>query len=203
MSSFAEKQREMKEMVAKDAIYEAALEVISQKKNENLRMQDIADAAGIATGTLYNYFDNKESILYYVDRRVHDQILEKLRQIDGQSVGAFEKLSNLFELIFKHCEKYHVVFDLAQKFRIDDQIPRQEKKKDINQAINSIKKVLDEGVKQKVFKPVDTSAAAKMFFYAMVGILHLQTYTAEYNYSKNCKLLLKICRDHLGVKSNK
>ena len=200
MSSFAEKQREMKEVVAKDAIYAASLEVISQSKNENLRMQDIADAAGIATGTLYNYFENKESILYYVDRRLHGQIIEKIDGIAGQSAGAFEKLSNLFELIFKFCEEYHVVFDLAEKFRVVDQVSKQEKKKGINQAINSIKKVLDEGVKQKTFKAVDTGAAARMFFYAMVGILQLQKYTGEYNYSKNCKLLLKTCRDHLGVK---
>ena len=202
MSSFAEKQREMKEMVAKDAIYEAALKVISQSKNENLRMQDIADAAGIATGTLYNYFENKESLLYFVDRRVHGLIHEKIQEVAGQSAPALEKLSNLFELIFKFCEEYHVVFDLAQKFRVDDQVPTKEKKQGINGCINSIKKVLDEGVKHKAFKPVDTAAAAKMFFYAMVGILHLQKYTGEYNYSKNCKLLLKTCRDHLGVKSS-
>jgi AcrR family transcriptional regulator len=200
MSSFAEKQREMKEMVAKDAIYDAALEVISQSKNENLRMQDIADAAGIATGTLYNYFENKESILYYVDRRLHDLTLEKMQDIAGQSAGALEKLSNLFELIFKFCEEYHVVFDLAEKFRVVDKVPKQEKKKGINHVINSIKRVLDEGVEQKTFKQVDTGAAAKMFFYAMVGILNMQKYTGEYNYSKNCKLLLKTCRDHLGVK---
>jgi AcrR family transcriptional regulator len=200
MSSFAEKQREMKEIVAKDAIYDAALEVISKSKNENLRMQDIADAAGIATGTLYNYFENKESILYYVDRRLHDLTHEKMQEIARQSAPALEKLSNLFELIFKFCEEYHVVFDLAEKFRVDDQVPRKEKKQGINQAINSIKKVLDEGVEQKTFKRVDTGAAARMFFYAMVGILHIQKYTGEYNYSQNCKLLLKICRDHLGVK---
>lgn len=200
MSLFAEKQREMKEMVAKDAIYEAALEVISQSKNENLRMQDIADAAGIATGTLYNYFENKESLLYFVDRRVHGLIHEKIQDIAGRSAGALEKLSNLFGLIFKYCEEYHIVFDLAEKFRVDDQITKQEKKKGINQAINSFKKVLDEGVEQKAFKPLDTGAAAKMFFYAMVGILHLQKYTGEYNYSRNCKLLLKTCRNHLGVK---
>ncbi|MHC4212121.1 MAG: TetR/AcrR family transcriptional regulator [Planctomycetota bacterium] len=186
--------------MAKDAIYDAALEVISQSKNENLRMQDIADAAGIATGTLYNYFENKESILYYVDRRLHGQIIEKIQAVGDQSGGALEKLSNLFGMIFKFCEEYHVVFDLAEKFRVDDQVPTKEKKQGINQAINSIKQVLDEGVKQKVFKPVDTGAAAEMFFYAMVGILHLQKYTGEYNYSKNCKLLLKTCRDHLGVK---
>jgi TetR/AcrR family transcriptional repressor of multidrug resistance operon len=199
MSSFAEKQREMKEIVAKEAIYEAALEVISKGNNETLRMQDIADAAGIATGTLYNYFENKERLLYYVDRRLHEVVLDMIQNLVEQSSPAQEKLSKLFQCIFKFCEEYHVVFDLAEKFRVVDQVSKNEKQEGIDMAISSIKKVLDEGVKQKVFRQVDTGSTAKVFFSAMVGMLHLQKYIGEFDYAANCELLLKTFFDYLAV----
>ena len=47
------------------------------------------------------------------------------------------------------------------------------------------------GVQQEAFKQIDTCATAKMFFFSMVGILHLQKYTGEFDFSQNCKLFLK------------
>jgi TetR/AcrR family fatty acid metabolism transcriptional regulator len=46
-----------------DRILEAAIEVIAQKGFERARVSDIASSAGIADGTVYLYFKNKNVIL--------------------------------------------------------------------------------------------------------------------------------------------
>lgn len=46
----------------KDAIVEAARKLFSKKGLEQTTTRDIASAAGIATGTLFNYFPTKEAL---------------------------------------------------------------------------------------------------------------------------------------------
>ena len=202
MESLADRQREVKEKVAKDAIYEAALEVISRNKGQNCTMHEIAEAAGVATGTLYNYFKNKEGLLYYVHRRLLETILKEMRGISEQKAPAPDRLSNLTEQVFRFGEQHHVVFDLAERFKIDDLILRADKIEQINQATNCIKKVLDEGVDEGVFRQIDTAATAKAFFFAMMGAIHIRKYIGEFDSLKNSEELLNSFRDHLGVEDS-
>lgn len=46
-----------------DRILEAAIEVVAEKGFQHARIADIASRAGIADGTVYLYFDNKNHIL--------------------------------------------------------------------------------------------------------------------------------------------
>ena len=50
----------------RNKIKKAAVEVISKKGFFNTRMQDIADEAGLAVGTIYNYFSSKDEVLSYI-----------------------------------------------------------------------------------------------------------------------------------------
>ena len=47
----------------REAIVEAAIEVFAQKGFHAARISDVARAAGVADGTIYLYFDNKEHLL--------------------------------------------------------------------------------------------------------------------------------------------
>ena len=49
---------------SKEAILEAALEVFRERGYEGTTIPAIADRAGIAQGTLYNYFPSKEKLLF-------------------------------------------------------------------------------------------------------------------------------------------
>lgn len=196
-----EKQKEMKEKLAKEAIYEAALQVISKTGNETFRMQDIADAAGIATGTLYNYFENKESLIYHVDSNICKAIIEEVQSCSQKTSPVPQKLTGLFESMFKFCEKYHVVFDLAKKFIVVDQVRKEEKRERMELLASCIKKVIDEGIEQKLFKKVDPDAAAKFFLFAMIGIMHTQCESGNFDFSENRKLFIESCRGYLAVEN--
>ncbi|MCP5462810.1 MAG: helix-turn-helix transcriptional regulator [bacterium] len=82
--SFYEQQKKMKEQMAHDVIYDAAMKIISESGYEGLTMQKVAQCAGIATGTLYNYFENKKRIFLYIHKRVHDTLLKKLLEVSQQ-----------------------------------------------------------------------------------------------------------------------
>ena len=50
----------------RDEILEKARKILMEEGAEQLTMRHVADACGIAPGTIYNYFDSKEKLLAVV-----------------------------------------------------------------------------------------------------------------------------------------
>jgi AcrR family transcriptional regulator len=46
-----------------EALFQAALDVFSRRGYRASRLEDVAQAAGVSKGTVYNYFENKEDLL--------------------------------------------------------------------------------------------------------------------------------------------
>lgn len=192
MNSFADRQRHLKEQAAQEAIFEATLKVIAQKMDEGLKMSDIAEAAGIATGTLYNYFKNKKRLLFYVDQRLHQMILEKIKVFAEGPESAKGRLEKLTQALFHFAEKYHVVFDLAENFGVVAQIPVEEKKGRIYGAVKIIQSILDDGVQRKEFKKTNTAMTAQVYFACIIGTMELQRFLRAYDFSTNCTNIIGV-----------
>lgn len=82
----------------REAIIQAAVEMIIEKGLKSATMRGIAKAAGVSGATIYNYFPTKESILYayYGDRFASTaQTLEGMKDLEELSLQ--EHLQALFE----------------------------------------------------------------------------------------------------------
>ena len=189
MSSFSEKQKKIKEKAAQEAIYEATIKLISEGDGQGLKMQAIADAAGIATGTLYNYFKNKVNLLYFVDRQLHILILGRLRHVADSTDSPTEKLKNIVCETLGFCRDYHGVFDLTERFGIKASIPKEEKSSNLAEGYHCIKRILEEGIKKNDFKPVDSAATAELFFSTIIGVIEIQDWLQDYNTLENTRKL--------------
>lgn len=66
------KTREKLIIAGRDLIYNKGIDYIS--------IQDITDAAGLATGSFYNYFDNKNAIIQAIIKDFHDLFSECLKE---------------------------------------------------------------------------------------------------------------------------
>lgn len=78
----------------KELIRQAAVEVIARNGFYNTRADQIAEEAGVAVGTIYNYFSNKEEILEYifeVELKKRMAYLEEIRANDGQILEQIQK----------------------------------------------------------------------------------------------------------------
>lgn len=61
-----------KSYVKKDKVIEAAIKVVSEKSVEEATVREIAERAGVTTGTIYHYYKNKEELLYdVINHSVH------------------------------------------------------------------------------------------------------------------------------------
>lgn len=92
-----------------ETIKDAALRVIARKGLAGASMQEIAEEAGIAKGTIYLYFKNQEEVLQAaVDGAIlqlHETLLETLH-----SEGTFRE--RLGRVIFAHLEFFETHRDL-------------------------------------------------------------------------------------------
>jgi len=100
----------------REAILRAAIKIFAGFGYFNSKVSDIAAEAGVADGTVYLYFKNKEDILHSIfDRAMAEFIAEGKRELVGLP-GPKERLARIAEL---HLEKLGADRDLAVVFQIE------------------------------------------------------------------------------------
>jgi TetR/AcrR family fatty acid metabolism transcriptional regulator len=107
-------RRAMKED-KRDAIREAGIRVFSAKGFHEARADEIAQAAGVAVGTIYNYFKSKEDILLDIfaiefaeRRRFYEElrrgglpVVEQLRRILAQHFARLSQKQELMQVLLR------------------------------------------------------------------------------------------------------
>jgi TetR/AcrR family acrAB operon transcriptional repressor len=103
------------------AISGAALKVFRTRGYPGTRMSDIAEAAGIGKGTLYEYFKNKSDILRFEFDRYFENFTQSLLKAVKDDSGPAEKLLSLIDFTLgytadweDHCAVYVDYFSSAR-----------------------------------------------------------------------------------------
>lgn len=83
--------------VRRDAILDAAEQLIRTKGYERMSIQDVQDTLGVSRGAIYHYFDSKADLLEAVVERMVDAIMAVLTPIAGDpGLSATAKLQGVF-----------------------------------------------------------------------------------------------------------
>lgn len=133
------------------AILEASYNLFAEKGYHETTIDDIAHAAKVGKGTIYNYFSDKESILTFLMDNTLRNALEKLGRIDVKE--PIKAMSEYIRISFES------MIDIAplmmQCINMDMVIHNKDNKKKLHDGINKAEKVLGdilmEGKEQKTF----------------------------------------------------
>lgn len=105
MSEFASLATPVKDpelvRVRREQIVAAATKLFSQKGYHKTTTREIARASGLGTGTLYEYVNSKEDILYLVCDMIHDKLEAELRGAMPAGMSARERLPVLLRDFFQ------------------------------------------------------------------------------------------------------
>ena len=82
-------------------IIDAAVIVIAENGYHQSQVSKIAKQAGVADGTIYLYFKNKEDILISVFEEKMEIFVENLKEIIKEDIIASEKLYKMIENHFQ------------------------------------------------------------------------------------------------------
>jgi len=154
-------------------ILDAALKTFVKRGYPDTKVAEIASEAGIAEGTIYNYFQSREELLLALfDEKwgmIIDEIRKKIRRIDDPN----KKLKAVFATVVTMFRKNR---QLAELFMVDI---RQSSVFFNNYTINRIvefldliEELLEEGKRKGLYrKDLDTRVARMIIFGAAQGIL--------------------------------
>jgi AcrR family transcriptional regulator len=78
-------------------------------------VRDIADAAGMLSGSLYHHFDSKESMVDEILREFLDDLFGRYREIVAQRLGPSETLQALVVISFESIDKHNEAVAIYQR----------------------------------------------------------------------------------------
>lgn len=89
----------------RDLILAAAVQVFSQKGYHNTRMEEIAAAAGIGKGTIYEYFDSKVQLFQEMLENCAKVYYDSLTPQEINQMSFKERIKSMLVSHFKFCLK--------------------------------------------------------------------------------------------------
>jgi TetR/AcrR family fatty acid metabolism transcriptional regulator len=169
----------------KNKIIEAAVRVFAEKGFYNAKVSDVARQAGVADGTIYLYFKNKDDILISLFESKMDLILKRFREILTQSDDPIEKLKAFFKLYFNlimEDEKLAEVFQV--ELRQSGKFLKDYKNQKFADYLNLIADIVQEGIDSGFFRQdLNVHIIKLMIFGAIDEIARQWILGAETKYS--------------------
>jgi len=152
-----------------EAILRAAIKVFARSGFFNAKVADVAREAGVADGTVYLYFKNKDDILVSIFNHVMDEALGAGRRRLDEVSDPREKLKRI---VHAHLDRLGRDRDLAIVFQVElrssTKFMEQFSATKISEYLDLIRGVIEEGQRGGVFrKGVNTTIAAKVLFGAL------------------------------------
>ncbi|MCK4378214.1 MAG: TetR/AcrR family transcriptional regulator [Deltaproteobacteria bacterium] len=184
------------------AIIDAALEVFAEYGYHNCQVAKIARQAGIADGTIYLYFANKEDVLVSVFREKMSEYIRQLKVLLQNYDTAVDKLSALVHYHFNYLEKNHSLANFLQiQLRQSDTYIRAGISVLLKQYYQLIETLVEEGKQQGSINPrINTKVAREVIFGSMDEIVSCWVFSSrKYSLSKNADDVLVILKNGLAV----
>jgi AcrR family transcriptional regulator len=98
----------------REELLQIAAELFATKGFKNTTVRDIADAAGILSGSLYHHFDSKESMVDEILSTFQEELFTAYDEVLASSVDARQKIEQAVRLSFEAIDKHHAEVAIFQ-----------------------------------------------------------------------------------------
>ena len=157
----------------RDRILNAAIKVFAKNGFYATRVSEIAKAAGVADGTIYLYFKNKDDVLISIFEDGIRRLLTILREVAASDDPVEQRITRIIELQLGLLEDQR---DLAEvitvNLRQSSRLLKQYGAPLFMEYIEVLAGVVDEGQEQGTFRSdLNSRVVARALFGALDGIL--------------------------------
>ena len=155
------------DLAVRDTIYDAVVRILSEDGNHGLTMNRVAATAGLAKGSLYNYFRDKRRLLHFVYERAYEPIRTRLDETARRNGTASEKLEAIARMYFEYVDTHRKLFD----FLLNDAAVRGNLKNEQDSlrahAIVELTAIIEKGVETGEFRPTKPEHVAELLLGAV------------------------------------
>jgi AcrR family transcriptional regulator len=151
----------------KSDIIQAAAQIIREKGYHATSMQDIADAVHLQKASIYYHIESKQDILFTILHQALDMLIKDMRAVVDSDLSPEEKLQLAMQVyIGRLTEDADLSTVLLLEYRsLEDEL-RVKHNKRRDRYENLWRQIIQEGVDQGVFRPVDVSIVT----FALLGV---------------------------------
>ncbi len=152
-----------------EAILRAAAQVFARSGYFNAKVSDVARTAGVADGTVYLYFKNKDDLLTSIFSWAMGEFISRARSELEESADPREKLRRFARLHFLLLEQER---DIAIVFQIElrqsTKFMEQFSTTYLAQYLQMLREIIEEGQRRGIFrKRLNSKVVAKFLFGAL------------------------------------
>lgn len=153
-----------KQQLRSQKIIKAAREILAQKEMGKVSIKSIAQKAGIATGTFYLYFADKETLIDTVIQEIYNELLDRIKKERAQYTDGFDKLQATMKVCIQlFLKEKHLAKTLLVDFPLKNAVLNSKYMYIENDLIRLTKIDLDELMEQKLIPNQDTRISAIAF----------------------------------------
>ena len=174
MANSAKKRKAAWEDMMKQAIFEATVAVIEKHGPAGIRMDRVAKAAEMATGTLYNYFKDKDALLLHVRDTLFSPYHAELKNIVGSDLSPPEKLKAYFHLTFRRLNEQRDILTIliqAKDLTLKSDKGRNPRMDYRMTIVRLICRIIEEGISKGAFRRYEALETASMIVGAVSGLI--------------------------------
>ena len=134
-------------------ITDAAVEVFAEKGFHQARISDIAKKAGVADGTIYLYFKNKEDLLLSVFEEKMDYLLEGLGEAIAEVDDPIEKIRRFARFHFKQVQDHRSTAKVLQvELRLSNKFLKEYRPEKLWAYLGVFGQIVREGQSRNIFR---------------------------------------------------
>lgn len=168
----------------REQLLNLAVEILNTNGIKKTTLDDIAEAAGIATPSLYYYFKNKNEMLKGAISKVVGTAVETL-EADIAACSSHEaKLKAIPESLYNSIQKAQFITTVDLKVKSEMVILTQDLIENLNESLaKSIFEILDDGCKKGLFAINDISFSAEIMAKTIWNLLEKDVATSDFDTS--------------------
>jgi len=162
--------REEKKAEVRRRILEASKEIFFRDGFMDTNLDEIAELAGVAKGTLYRYFDNKAQIYLAVLSRNAKRFEKKLQGALDPQATPVDALIGVSRFYFQHYVEnpdYFQIFWAIENQAVIGELPREvvdEVTRLWEESLGVLAGIIERGIKEGVFVPCDAWEVASILW---------------------------------------
>jgi len=160
-------------------ILDAARKLLFSLGIDHISISKISKNAELGVGTIYFYFKNKEEIFVAFQEEGLALFFSIIETIDKKKIKSDEKLKQIAKAYYKFSQDHKDYYDIINYFLSSSKIffePELKNQIDMSgqKIVALIEKVVDDGIKEKIFQNEDAKKFSIFYFGALHGLLQFK-----------------------------
>jgi len=154
-------------------IAEQAVTLFIEKGFIETSMRQIAKAVGIGKSTLYDYFDSKDDLIVFVAQKHLAGLMQRAEMVLAEEGNAADHLQRIMQMhlafLLENRAFYLRFMTEAQRLKVESQQRLQ-----VNRYAyqDLVKTLIETGIQQGCFRPVDATMAMKTIISMMTPVVY-------------------------------